>query len=382
MATNDYADSNRGRLSFKAESAYDTNPGGNFQILRTTQAEFTARKDTVASNEIRSTREVANLAMTGGGTEGSFGFELSGLGSFDPLIEAALCGTYGTATAVTNVAVTLTTTFGATGIDTNIAVGQWVLAYGFTNAANNGWHRVTAKATGTIVVASTLVNETAAAGKGVKAKTIKNGVVKRSFAVEQAYLDIGNYFLYTGQRVGSMSLEAAAGQIVTGSFGFMGSTATSGTSTFAGTPSAATTSQILNATTNVGAVLESSTFTPLTTGIQGFSLNLDNTLRAQMAVGARYPKNIGAGRQVITGSINAYFYDLTMYQKFLDHTATSLVLSFADGVGGGIRIQLPKVYFTADAHSLGGIDQDVMEQIEFAAVYDATADAQIIMDVA
>lgn len=382
MATNDYADSNRGRLSYKVESTYDTNPGGNFQILRATQTDFTTTKETVASNEIRSTRDVANLAMTGGATNGSFNFELSGLGSFDPLIEAALCGTYGTATNVTNVAVTLTTTFGATGIDTNIAIGQWVLAYGFTNAANNGWHRVTAKATGTIVVASTLVNETAAAGKGVKAKTIKNGTVKRSYAIEQAYLDIGDYFLYSGQRVGTMSLEATAGQLVTGSFGFMGASTLAATSTYAGTPVAATNSQIINATSNVGAVLEASTFTPLTTGIQGFSLNLDNSLRAQMAMGSRYPKNIGYGRQVITGSINAYFYDLTMYQKFLDHTATTLVLSFADGAGGGLRIQLPKVYFTADAHSLGGIDQDVMEQVEFAAVYDPTADAQIIMDVA
>lgn len=377
-----YADSNRGRLSYKVETTYDTPPGGNYQILRVTQSEFNAKKDTVASNEVRSTRDVANLAMTGGSTDGSFGFELSGLGSFDPLIEAALCGTYGTATAVTNVAVTLTTTFGATGIDTNIAVGQWVLAYGFTNAANNGWHRVTAKATGTIVVASTLVNETASASKGIKAKTIKNGVVKRSFAFEQAYLDIGDYFHYTGQRVASMSLEANAGQIVTGSFGFMGATSTVATSTYAGTPVAATNSQIINATSNVGAILEGATFTPLSTGIQGFTLNIDNSLRAQMAMGARYPKNIGHGRQVITGSISAYFYDLTMYQKFLDHTATSLVLAFSDGAGGGLRIQLPKVYFTADQHSIGGIDQDIIERVDFAAVYDPVTDGQIIMDVA
>jgi hypothetical protein len=377
-----YADTNRGRISIRPEVTFDTNPGGNYQILRVTQGEFNTKKDTVASNEIRSTRDVANLAMTASATEGSIGFELSGGSSYDALIEAALCGTFGTATAVTNVAVTLTTTFGVAGIDTNIAVGQWVLAYGFTNAANNGWHRVTAKASGTITVASTLVNETAAASKGIKAKTIKNGVVKRSFSVEEAYLDVNDFFLYTGQRVGTMSLEASAGQIVTGSFGFMGATSAVNTSTYAGTPVAATTTQILNATTNIGSVMEGTTLAPLTTGLQGFSMNLDNSLRAQMAIGSRFPREIGYGRQVITGSINAYFSDLSLYQKFIDHTATALMLSFTDGVGGGVRIFLPKVYFTTDARGLGGIDQDVMEKIDFAAVYDTTADGQIVMDVA
>ena len=386
MATNDYADSNRGRVSYALETTFDTYNAGSppaMQILRVTQSDFVAKKSTVVSNEIRATRDVATMAMVGGNSDGSFTYELSGGGAFDDFIQAALGGTYGTATAVTSVSATASTNvFAATGIDTNVTVGQNILAYGFVNAANNGWFRVTAKTTGQITVAGTLVTESATVSTGVKAKTLTNGVVKRSFAVEEAFTDVGQYFLYTGQRIGTMTLTAKAGQLVTGTFAFVGATSQNKTSGFASGYTAASSAQIMNATTNVGSVLEGSSLTALTTGIEEFTLNLDNALRPQMAVGSRYPKNIGYGRQTITGTINAYFYDTTLYAKFLNHTATSLVFSFTDGVGGGVRIYLPKVYFSTDDPALGGIDQDVMEKIAFTAVYDPTVGSQIVIDIA
>lgn len=379
-----YADSNRGRLGFVPETVFGTTPATPaFQILRITGSDFGAQKDTVVSNEIRADRMIAGLMETGATATGGFDFELSLGGSYDALIEAALCGTFSTSISATNVAAASTTNkFTATSIDTNAVVGQYVLAAGFTNTANNGWHKVTAKSSGEITVDSTLTTETAAIGKTVKGKTLRNGTTTRAFAFEESYLDVVQHFLYNGMRVGTFSLDASAGQIVTGKFGLQGIKGSFSTTAFSTSNPAATTTVPVNATSNFGTIQEGATLANLATGVQGFSLSLDNALRNQMTVGSKFPTGIGYGRQNITGTLNAYFENTTLYAKFLNHTATGLAFSFTDGTAGnGMRITLPRVYFTQSNPNIAGVDQDVMEQLQWTAIADSLGTYQIQVDI-
>lgn len=377
------ADSNRGRLSFIPEAVFGTTPATpNMQVLRVTGSDFAAQKDTVVSNEVRSDRMVAALMEVGATAAGGFDCELSLGGSFDKLIEAALCGTFSGATSVSSVAVLAGNQFSETGIGTNVTVGQYVYASGFANAVNNGWHLVTAVTSGAITVATTLVAEAANAGKTVKGKTLRNGTVGRSFAVEQGFLDVGQYFMFNGQRVGTFNLDGSAGQIVTGKFGFQGTRAQFASSTFASATTAPTSTIPVNATSNFGRVQEGATLGDLATGVQGFSLSLDNALRNQMAVGSKFPYGIGYGRQTVSGSINAYFENTALYAKFLNHAATGLAFSFADSAGNAMRVTLPRVFFMQSNPTISGIDQDVMEQLQWTAIADASGSHQIQIDIA
>lgn len=81
----------------------------------------------------------------------------------------------------------------------------------------------------------------------------------------------------------------------------------------------------------------------------------------------------------MSGSITAYFEDASLYTKFLDHTATSLSWSYTDGTRF-MRITLPNVFFQTDAPAPTGIDQDVLESIDFTAVLDSTTNCQIQID--
>lgn len=376
------SDSNFGRLAYIAEATFGTTPATPaLKTLRITSSDFGAAKETVTSDEIRADRMVSTIAETAAMSSGSFNWELSLGGTLDEMIEAALCGTYTTPLSVTNVEVLSGNRFAATGAFAGAVVGQWVLSAGFTTPANNGWHRVTAVTANDITVATTLTVEAADVAQTVRGKMLRNGVVKRSFSFEEAMLDINQFFIFRGQRLGTMSMDVQAGQIVTGSFGFQGTQAANAGTTFSGSIVAPTTTQIVNATSNVGGIFEDTTYTALTTAIQGFSFNLDNALRNQMAVGSKFPAGIGYGRQTVSGSINAYFQNAALYNKFLNHTSSALSFAFADAAGNAMRVTLPKVFFNTSNPNIGGIDQDVMEQIEFTAVLDPTTACQIQIDI-
>jgi hypothetical protein len=368
------ADSNRGRYAIVAETVPGTTPTTPaMQTLRVTGADFGATKETVVSNEVRSDRMTSALMEVGASASGGFDVELSLGGSFDMLIEAALAGTWSTPLNTTNVAVIAGNKFSATAGWANAVVGQFVYATGFTNAANNGWFRVIAATANDITVDGTLTVETASAGKTVKGRMLRNGTVARSFAVEEAFLDINQYFMYNGQRVGTWTMDAQAGQIVTGNFGFVGTKSAFQGTTFSGSILPATTTTPVNATANFGKIQEGATLADLATAVQSFNLSLDNALRPQTALGSKYPVGVGYGRQTISGSLNAYFENTTLYTKFLNHAATGLSFSFLDMSGNAMRITLPRVYFTSSNPSVAGVDQDVMEQIEWTAISDGSA---------
>lgn len=388
------SDSNYGRVAFIPEVTFGTTPSSpNLQIARLTSADFAATKETVVSNELRTDRMVSSLVETSAMSGGSLGIELSLGGSYDAFIEAALGGTWSTLVNITatntDFAVnsgTKVVTVAAAGTPTaNVSVGQWVFVQGAAAAGNNGWFKVTAKTNTTLTFgdATTLVTVAAGANGGsvtIKGKNVKNGIVKRSFSIEQAFTDVNQFFLFRGQRVGTMSLDISSGAIVTGSFGFQGLTSTRADTTFATGTTASTTTQVVNATANVGSLVEAGV--PLVTGIQSISLNLDNALRNQMAVGNKFPIGVGYGRQTVSGSITAYFEDGALYDKFLNHSTSSLSFNVSDGNGQSMRIELPRVYFASASPTLAGIDQDVVMNLEFTAVIDPTLNAQISIDMA
>lgn len=210
---------------------------------------------------------------------------------------------------------------------------------------------------------------TAAAG------VITNGTVKRSFTMESSFEDIGVHQVVKGMRVGTFQLDINANSIVSGSFGFMGTELALSGSEAGSVYTAQTSTEVVNATTNVGSIEIDDV--AIAVSLQAISLNIDNGLRLQPAIGSKYPVGIGYGRQVISGSITAYFEDTTLYQAMLDHDDIKLEFTLSDAAGNSIAFELPRIKFSSDAPSPGGIDQDVMETLEWTALADATGTYQI-----
>ena len=129
----------------------------------------------------------------------------------------------------------------------------------------------------------------------INGSMIRNGVSETSLTLEKAFTDIGQYIAFTGMVADTMDLQIQTGRVLTGSFGFMGATASIDSATVGtGTPIPALTNPVLNAVNNIGQVMEGGV--PLS-GIflQSLSLSLANGLRGIGAVGSLGNVDIGTG---------------------------------------------------------------------------------------
>jgi hypothetical protein len=255
------------------------------------------------------------------------------------------------------------------------------------NAAARGVYTITAVTDSAITVAETLPTIAAGPGITIKGSMLRNpGVVSaitpQSFTVETAFNDVGRFITQNGMRPGSFSINAQAGQIVTGTISLMGrqtlprNAALIGTAPF--TQLIATSTEVMNATSNVGSLVKNGV--TLATALQSIELQIDGGLRNQNSVGSKFPRGVGLGRLNVTGTIQAYFETLELYNHFINHETISLGFNFQDVEGNYYFWTIPALKVNSDPVAPGGIDQDVMEQIEFVAFRDPNTASMIQID--
>lgn len=204
-----------------------------------------------------------------------------------------------------------------------------------------------------------------------------NGVTDRSFTFEK-FFEAGatdQYHRYTGAKVNTMSLEARAQQMVTGSFGVMAKGLTSAQTIISGaTYTAANTNPVINAAANFANLAMTGVTSP---SIMGIRLDMTNNMRQQPVVGSIQSKGIGTGRFVVTGEIEAYFDNAQMLDLYLNNTSTDLTFDLGGASSLKYRFFLPKIKFSDADITAGGNDQDVMAKLPFQAIYDTTTAGSI-----
>jgi hypothetical protein len=267
--------------------------------------------------------------------------------------------------------------------------GTAITTTDFANGAAGarGFFTVSALTDDKITVSETVDAVSAGDAVTIKGSMLRNpgeidDITPQSFTIEEHYTDIGQVFVRDGMRVGSFNEEVASGAIVTGSFSFMGRATSRRTSTLLGTspytPLEAPTTEVINATTNVGDLYKDGAL--LATAVQSISVTGEANLRAQNAVGSKFARGIGTGRFNLTGTVTAYFEDGAMYDHFVAHDTVSLAYDFQDIDGNVYWTTIPAVKFTSDDITPGGIDQDVLEPIEFTAQRDPATNCQFQRD--
>lgn len=258
--------------------------------------------------------------------------------------------------------------------------------------ATSGYYTITAVSNDVISVTPNPGTSVAGVPVTIKASMVRNPsgvgtlphqeIVPQSFTVETSFNDVGENLLQTGMRVGSFSLKVEAGEIVTGSFDFQGKSSSMNQvptlSLAPYTPLNSTSTEVMNATTNVGVLVKDGI--SLATAIQSIELNGDASLRIQSAVGSKFPRGIGTGRFSLEGTITAYFENANLYRNFLAHDTVSLSFPFSDIDGNTVFYTIPALKFSKDDPAPGGIDEDIMEAIEFTAFRDPTTGTMLQLD--
>jgi hypothetical protein len=110
------------------------------------------------------------------------------------------------------------------------------------------------------------------------------------------------------------------------------------------------------------------------------SLDLDNALRAQDAIGTLGAVGIGSGTCMVSGSMEIYLADGVLYDKFVANTETSLSWSAVDTAGNGYVFTLPKVKFSDAKITGGALNSDAMLSVSFTGLMDPVLLKTLVID--
>ncbi len=394
------ASSNFTTLAWYLETEYGVKPtSGAMRYTPFTGESLQFTKESITSNNINPSRQVSDTIQTGFEVGGSINIEL-GPKVFDQFISAAIWNNWGTATDedLTLQAIngagsdhSFVDSAGASALD-NLEVGQFFQISNMIESANNGIFQIKTLTATTITVdkdAYTLVNESANSSAHINGCLIKNPAsastsIRKSYWIEKAMEDIATpqYISYSGCMVNSMTVSAQASSILTGSFDFMGSLSTiSETSGSVESKTAAYGSNILNAVSHVGSIRMSGEDVNITSGdgiyFQGLDFTLSNNLRGVQAIGQAGNVSVSPGQLTVTGNMNTYFQDDTMYQKFVDGSEFSLSYEVLDETGEGYVFYFPRVTVATSTMSASGSDQDLVENMTWSSLMEASSETSI-----
>ena len=210
------------------------------------------------------------------------------------------------------------------------------------------------------------------------ANVLKNGITQKSFSIERAHLDINQYFLFPGMVANTFNLDITAEQIVTGSVDFMGKTCALAQASAATSVTDATTTTPFNATTNVGTLKEGGV---ALSGVylKSIKLTINNNLRGKPAISHDGMIEIGVGECSVSGSIEAYFANEALWDKYKAGTASALEFTLTDLATNSYKFELPNLKYSAAKINSSGKNQDVMASMTFEGLYDSSDKASIVL---
>jgi hypothetical protein len=371
-ATGAYAD-----LAYVMESTWGTTPGSpSMKRLRLTSESVRTKIDGLTSKEIRSDRMIAALTQGNLDVAGSINFEFSHT-SFDEILEAALFGdwediskTAATIAFVSGTPATITDS-GNGFVTAGFKVGNLIKVSGSTS--NDGYYTLAGVTAGTLTLATgeTLTDESAGASVTITSSELKAGTTDKSFTLEKRFTDIDQYMVFTGCMVNGMNLRITPGEIVTGGFDIFGkSHSASGTSL--GTPTDVASTTPFNSFN--GTLYEGGSTIAIVTSLE---IRLANNIAGRWAIGSNKDKAAKfPGRSNCAGTLSAFFQDLTLYNKFLNGTPSSLKVILNDGTNR-TAIIIPNIKYSGEGTPVINGENDLVLNLNFQALRDSAEETSL-----
>jgi hypothetical protein len=390
-----FASANRAGLYRVKETTWGVTPATPALIqTRYTGEALDDSISTEKSQEIRDDRMTTDLILTDSSPSGSFNFEMS-YGTYDDLLLAALMTTdwsdalviVGVGGDISTVAVAVDNITSSTaGKFTDVVVGQWILLGGFTNPALNRAYHVTAKADNQTLTVEPqpIAAETPALGAAsVSGEYIRNGVTEHSFTFVKQFNDatVVTRHIFDGIRIGGFTLEMQTASILTGTFNVIGKSAEMSETTFAGESIvAASTTEVMNAVTNVINIHQNGATIGSPGSINSLSLELDNQHREQKGIGELGNVGVVGGTLVINMTASMYFESKDQADMFKNGEAFAFSFALQDNSGNTYIFTLPRCKYESFTTNSSQLDSDVMAEVQFTALRDPVTNCMIQID--
>ena len=348
------------QVAYKKESTFGVVPAASgAKLLRRVSASFNLNKETYESNEIRTDRQVADFRHGVRSAAGSLSGELSA-GSYADFMGSLVAKDF--AAASLGAAVSITVTVSGSTYKFVRSTGDWlasgyrpgmvVRTTGLTTVADNGRNFLIVAATAlelTFVpldgVAPTAQGTAASAtftAPGKVTQVPQSGHTEDSYSFEQWYSDIAQSEVFSGCKVGSMSVSLPATGLTTIDFSFVGKDlAQKGTTQYFTSPTAQSAEGIFAAVN--GALVINGVPAALITSAD---FAVERATENAVVVGSNSLSEIMTGRIRVTGNLSVYFIDAAFRNYFDSETPISLVMALTEnneGASDFITFTLPKI---------------------------------------
>jgi len=218
----------------------------------------------------------------------------------------------------------------------------------------------------------------ATTGAGPYVHTFKVGSSVPSFLVELGFTDIGQYLKHNGVKFSRMNLSVSSKGFVTVDFDLIGASQAISSSAFDDTPTDLGKTSFTGRA--VSAIEEGGVAIGNVVSIDG--LTIDNGLDGdQYYVGGNGLRGAIDEHQIkVSGTIKAKFADLTLLNKALNGTESSLrvVWSLGDGLGSAgnesIELKVPELKYSVATPPVEG-PKGVLVSLAFEGYYQNSAEA-------
>lgn len=378
------AQGSQSSVAIREETTWGEVDTGQFDLINFISESLAFSIENQSSNNVRPDRQTADLVQVSAECAGGIETEFQAA-NLDKLLPGALWDTNwhyingSDNTGITAGATSSNLDFDITAasnlivlgssVSHNIVVGQYIITAGFTNAANNGAHLVTAVSTNNITVATTtLVDETAESTATIKGDRLRNGVTRHSYSIERQHNDISQFFLYKGMVPNVLDMTVESGEPISANLSFVGKDEVlNQVTTSSPAAASASTFSILNAVVSVGEIAIDGTALSACL-IQSLSFSLDNKAEGKTGVGVLGFCDVNGKSIELTGNLSLYFNDDTYYDKYTNATFFSIHFLLTDAEGNSYLINIPKAKFSEATANVTGKDDDVMLDTGFTAI--------------
>ena len=370
-----FASGSEHSISYVSESVFGTPSTSTMIALRHTSCNLVLAKETFQSKELRADRQITDFRHGNLKPAGNIGTELS-YEEFDTFLEAALGGTWQSAyskVSATWAAGKTANIIYSTSATHSLVTGDVISVSGFTGTAGltlNSTMVIGGHVPHTLTITgTTLVTKAASATVTLlRNPSLLAGTTDRSFSIERTFGDISKYQQFTGCVVNGITLAVKPNAIVTCEFAMLAKGASSVATAWDTAPTASKTNSPYDSFT--GAIKEGGSAVGYVTSVD---LKLDNGGTPVYVVGSASAPAIPLGRSNVTGSLDVYFQDLTMLNKFEDETPSSVEFYLGSGIAGGksYRFYLPNVKYGSGDNPASD-EKPIVLKMNYQALYSTT----------
>ncbi|QCO03029.1 phage tail tube protein [Azospirillum argentinense] len=366
------ADSNDLELSYAAETTWGTSPTGAYQKFRVNSEGFSESRNRTRPPEIRSDGQAAAAVTQDVSASGNIQFGIS-YGNVDDLWAGALNGAWSSSLNITGTDIAFTSTglsSATTGKFSTIAVGQWIKIAGATAPANNGFKRVTAATGTTVTLEGGATTAAAGAAVTITGTMLRNGTTFNSFTIQKR-LGASLGFAYPGTYFTGGQINAARGDFFSGTLDALCRSEEKQVAALGSGFTAAPTNKVMSVVTHLKSVA-------LDGGALAAKIMSVNSTFQKEGAAAQYAvststvdgtkaQGMRKGTLGANGTIEAYFGDYAMYDKYKAEAEVNVSYRVTDGAGNTYIVTYPVVVLGRSTITAGGANSDIMARFEWGA---------------